>query len=192
MKEKARSKMVHFHSYRLTHFGNQGGTRGFCIWTKCFRYDQEDGGSVYYTIWCVTPGRSKCCAHTRTEHGNKKKAMASLRATTTSKSHHFSTFRSGLLLGLALPALVSGLYQCTRVVFFETEPTNVNSVLFFAAFQENTRASIPGWDTLLFVYGVLLIPVLFSLLVGLNVLVWSESRINYVFIFGEHRLYLHY
>jgi hypothetical protein len=34
------------------------------------------------------------------------------------------------------------------------------------------------------VYGVLLIPVLFSLLIGINLLVWSRSRINYVFIFG--------
>jgi len=68
------------------------------------------------------------------------------------------------------------------------------SVLFFVhrchflnyslVFQHQTREAIPAWDTLLFLYGVLLVPVLFSVLVGINILVWSKSRINYVFIFG--------
>ncbi|KAF7426119.1 hypothetical protein PC9H_008485 [Pleurotus ostreatus] len=99
----------------------------------------------------------------RFEQGDRKKARARLRGSGKTKSHHFSTFRSGILLGLALPALVSGIYH---------------------SFLQETRDEIPGWDALLFVYGMLLIPVLFSLLVGLNLLVWSRSRINYVFIFG--------
>ncbi|KAF4583455.1 hypothetical protein EYR38_002206 [Pleurotus pulmonarius] len=101
----------------------------------------------------------------RFEQGDRKKARARLRGSGKTKSHHFSTFRSGILLGLALPALVSGVYH---------------------SFLRETRDEIPGWDALLFVYGMLLIPVLFSLLVGLNLLVWSRSRINYVFIFGMH------
>ncbi|KIJ61833.1 hypothetical protein HYDPIDRAFT_169443 [Hydnomerulius pinastri MD-312] len=76
----------------------------------------------------------------RFERGDKKKAVNRLRVGSSSKSHHFSTFRSGIWLGLALPAVISGLY--------------------------------------------LLLPVLFALLVGLNVLVWARERINYVFIFG--------
>jgi hypothetical protein len=36
------------------------------------------------------------------------------------------------------------------------------------------------------VYGVFLVPVLFGLLLGLNLLVWSLSSINYVFIFGRN------
>lgn len=52
-------------------------------------------------------------------------------------------------------------------------------------FQTDTRNAIPGYDGLLFVYSILLVPVLFSLLVGLNILVWSRARINYVFIFGK-------
>lgn len=52
-------------------------------------------------------------------------------------------------------------------------------------FQEDTREAIPGWDGLLFVYSVFLVPVVFVLLVGLNLAVWSNSRINYVFIFGK-------
>ena len=54
-----------------------------------------------------------------------------------------------------------------------------------AGFQADTRRAIPGYDGLLFLYSIFVIPVIFSLLVGLNILVWSNSRINYVFIFGE-------
>lgn len=94
--------------------------------------------------------------------GNKKKAMKRLRGGARMKSHHFSTWRSGLLLGLAVPAIVSG---------------------FCHAFEERTAAAMPAWEALLMVYGVLLIPTVFSALVGLNLLVWAKSRINYVFIF---------
>jgi hypothetical protein len=37
--------------------------------------------------------------------------MTRLRAASQLRSHHLSTFRSGLGLGLAVPALVSGVYQ---------------------------------------------------------------------------------
>ncbi|GJE94840.1 SPX and EXS domain-containing protein [Phanerochaete sordida] len=94
--------------------------------------------------------------------GDNKIAKMRLRGFTQHKTHHFSTFRTGLLLGLALPALVDGIYL---------------------SFRHDTRQAIPGYDGLLFVYSILLVPTLFSLLVGLNILVWSRSRINYVFIF---------
>ncbi|KIK56661.1 hypothetical protein GYMLUDRAFT_174084, partial [Collybiopsis luxurians FD-317 M1] len=42
-------------------------------------------------------------------HGDKKRAKTRLRAGAVNKTHHYSTFRSGLLLGLAVPALISGL-----------------------------------------------------------------------------------
>jgi hypothetical protein len=51
-------------------------------------------------------------------------------------------------------------------------------------FQPETRTAIPSWDILLFTYSILSIPVLLGLLVGLNLLVWSDARINYIFIFG--------
>lgn len=41
--------------------------------------------------------------------GDKKRATTRLRGGTHFKSHHFNTFRSGFLLGLAVPALASGL-----------------------------------------------------------------------------------
>ncbi|KAF8887598.1 EXS family-domain-containing protein [Infundibulicybe gibba] len=82
--------------------------------------------------------------------GDKKRAMTRLRGGSHIKSHHYSTFRSGIFLGLALPAFVSGVYE---------------------VLHESAREEIPGWDGLLFIYGALLIPALFSM-------------INYVFIFG--------
>ena len=50
--------------------------------------------------------------------------------------------------------------------------------------QPHTRVDIPSWGSLLFIYANLLIPTLLPFLVGTNMLIWTESRINYVFIFG--------
>ena len=52
-------------------------------------------------------------------------------------------------------------------------------------FQADTRQAIPAWDGLLYTYGIMFVPVFFSLMVGLNLQVWSAARINYVFIFGR-------
>ncbi|CCL99566.1 uncharacterized protein FIBRA_01584 [Fibroporia radiculosa] len=111
----------------------------------------------------------------RFARGDKKKAQARLRGGTQQKTHHFSTFRTGMLLGLAVPALVDGVYR---------------------SFQPETRTAIPSWDGLLFVYGIFSVPALFLLLVGINLLVWHKARINYVFIFEfdlrtrlDHRAY---
>uniref|UniRef100_A0A8H7XW23 Uncharacterized protein n=1 Tax=Psilocybe cubensis TaxID=181762 RepID=A0A8H7XW23_PSICU len=100
--------------------------------------------------------------------GNKKMATKRLRAGNSSKSHHFSTFRSGAYIGIALPALIEGLVKVSK---------------------QSTRQAIPAWGPLLFIYAILLIPILFTFLVGTNLLVWANSRINYIFIFGGY-LYL--
>lgn len=91
-----------------------------------------------------------------------------------------------MLLGLAIPALVDGLCRssCPKVAL----AFGLANLMSFAGFQPDTRNAIPGYDGLLFVYSLLLVPVLFSLLVGLNILVWSRARINYVFIFGKSSL----
>ncbi|KAI5121712.1 hypothetical protein M0805_002105 [Coniferiporia weirii] len=98
----------------------------------------------------------------RFQRGDLKRARERLRATAKDKTHHFSTFRTGLYLGLVVPAFVDGLYK---------------------SFQPDVRASLPSWNALLYIYGTLMLPVLFSLLVGLNIWVWNRSRINYQFIF---------
>ena len=52
-------------------------------------------------------------------------------------------------------------------------------------FQSSARAEIPAWSALLVVYATIFIPVLFAVLIGINVLVWTKLRLNHVFIFGE-------
>ncbi|OSC98086.1 hypothetical protein PYCCODRAFT_1375838, partial [Trametes coccinea BRFM310] len=47
----------------------------------------------------------------RFARGDKKKALARLRGGTKHTSHHFSTFRTGMFVGLAIPALADGLYR---------------------------------------------------------------------------------
>jgi len=51
--------------------------------------------------------------------------------------------------------------------------------------QQSTRKALPTWEVLLYLYSVLVLPVVFSLLVGLNLAAWASARINYVFIFGN-------
>ncbi|KAG8991558.1 hypothetical protein FRB94_012433 [Tulasnella sp. JGI-2019a] len=98
----------------------------------------------------------------RFEGGDKKKARDRLRMLGRTKTHHFSTFRTGIYLGLTIPALVVGVYNVC---------------------QSERRNRILLWQTLLEAYATLAMPTILSLLIGLNVLVWSRKRINYVFIF---------
>ena len=65
---------------------------------------------------------------------------------------------------------------------------DANSCLGLLAFHPAVREAAPQWEVLLYVYATPLIPVLFSLLVGLNIPTWSINRINYQFIFGLHLL----
>ncbi|KZT04538.1 uncharacterized protein LAESUDRAFT_657911, partial [Laetiporus sulphureus 93-53] len=49
----------------------------------------------------------------RFARGDKKKAQARLRGGAQLKSHHYSTFRTGMMIGLGLPALIDGLVKST-------------------------------------------------------------------------------
>ncbi|KAH9998599.1 hypothetical protein BJV77DRAFT_940549 [Russula vinacea] len=44
--------------------------------------------------------------------GDKKRALVRLRTVTSYKTHHFSTFRTGVALGLAFPAAIDGIVRC--------------------------------------------------------------------------------
>ncbi|EPQ26342.1 uncharacterized protein PFL1_05990 [Pseudozyma flocculosa PF-1] len=96
------------------------------------------------------------------EHGNRKEALNRLRTRDDTTTHHFSVFRSGLYLGIALCATVGGLVE---------------------AMKPEVQRRIPQWPALLRVYGAEFIPTLFALLFGLNLAWWHEVRINTVFIF---------
>ncbi len=121
--------------------------------------------------------------------GDKKKARARLRGGAKVTTHHFSTFRTGMTLGLAVPALVSGIYQSTSPISMTCMSDHhayTPTWRVFAGFQADTRAAIAGWDGLMFIYAILFVPAFFCLLVGANLLVWERARINYVFIFGGY------
>jgi hypothetical protein len=76
------------------------------------------------------------------------------------------------------------VYFCTLVSGVVDLFVDLN-LLFAKGFQHTARVAIPGWDKLLLVYAVFLIPVAHALLMGWNLLVWSKMRINYPFIFGQ-------
>ncbi|SPO47232.1 related to putative phosphate transporter 1 [Moesziomyces antarcticus] len=96
------------------------------------------------------------------EHGNRKQALNRLRAREDHTTHHYSVFRSGFYLGIALCAVVGGVIESQ---------------------QESTHRAIPQWQAMLRVYGAEFIPTLFALLFGLNLAWWHEARINTTFIF---------
>lgn len=106
--------------------------------------------------------------------------MGRLRGGARTKTHHFSTFRSGLLIGVGLPALAAGIYQSKSSMSFHRHSLD----FILPGSLDISYDSIEAFDALLYIYGVLFIPVCFSLLVGLNVVVWARSRVNYSFIFG--------
>lgn len=114
------------------------------------------------------------------ESGDRKKARTRLRATAKQRTHHFNAFRTGSYVGLALPPLISGVYQCN--LFLSSLSPHPNFP--YLGFQPSTRAAIPAWGALLQIYAALFLPVVFSLLISLNLIAWSRARINYVFIFG--------
>jgi hypothetical protein len=134
-------------------------------------------------LWKYLPARWGLTHCAQPARGGLRQALKHLRAAPFHHSHHFSTFRSGVLLGSSVPALIAGLSRCmfSSATFRKTLP---HSSSVCAGFQETTRAAIPGWDGLLIVYAVFMIPVVSALLIGLNLLVWSHFQINYPFIFG--------
>lgn len=46
-----------------------------------------------------------------TASGNQKMARTKLRSSTKEPTHHFNAFRTGAYLGIAIPALISGIQQ---------------------------------------------------------------------------------
>ncbi|KAF8986300.1 hypothetical protein BGZ46_006922 [Entomortierella lignicola] len=97
------------------------------------------------------------------EKGHRRRGMAKLRIPDSkNQTHHFTTLRIGLYLGLAAPLLIQALQS---------------------AFSEETAIEIPYRDGLLLVYAGLFLTTLFACLFGFNMYIWAKSRINYKFIF---------
>lgn len=113
-----------------------------------------------------------------------KKATTRLRSVGTPQTYHTSIFRVGLYLGLAVPALIDGLYNGQLGRLFLLLRDQFDGMLFLAS-QPSTKIGLPSWEVLLYLYGVVFLPLMFALLVGLNLAGWASARINYVFMFGN-------
>ncbi|KAG9069414.1 hypothetical protein KI688_010316 [Linnemannia hyalina] len=97
------------------------------------------------------------------EKGHRRRGMAKLRIPDSkNQTHHFTTTRIGMYMGLAAPLMFQALQ---------------------AAFSSETPTEVPYWDGLLLVYGGLFLTFLFACLFGINMYVWAKARINYKFIF---------
>ncbi|SCV74035.1 BQ2448_6467 [Microbotryum intermedium] len=96
------------------------------------------------------------------ERGDRKKALERLRNTGQSERHHFTAWRAGVYIGIAIPLLVEGIVKSCSA---------------------STRAQIPYWEALLQLFGAMFLPILFSVLFFLNLSVWVKARINYILIF---------
>ena len=66
--------------------------------------------SVCIRSWLLDPALNCVYSPVKLASGDRKRARERLRATFKEKSHHRSTFASGVMLGLAVPAFVFGLY----------------------------------------------------------------------------------
>jgi hypothetical protein len=58
----------------------------------------------------ATPPRSFSPYSSPQRAGTRKRRRMRLRASMRDRSRHFSTFRSGLFIGVSLPAIISGIY----------------------------------------------------------------------------------
>nr|XP_019044152.1 hypothetical protein I302_07433 [Kwoniella bestiolae CBS 10118]OCF23082.1 hypothetical protein I302_07433 [Kwoniella bestiolae CBS 10118] len=95
------------------------------------------------------------------EHGDSKRARDKLRRQTTEKTHYDSVFRSGIMIGIGLPAAVFALIECNK---------------------SHVRQELPAWEGLLQVYGGLYLPIAFAMLFQLNLGAYVAARINYEFV----------
>ncbi|WWD03630.1 hypothetical protein V865_001685 [Kwoniella europaea PYCC6329] len=95
------------------------------------------------------------------EHGDSKRARDKLRRQTTEKTHYDSVFRSGIMIGIGLPAAVFALIESSK---------------------SHVREEIPVWGALLQVYGGLYLPIMFAMLFQLNLGAYVAARINYEFV----------
>ncbi|WWC64582.1 uncharacterized protein I303_107193 [Kwoniella dejecticola CBS 10117] len=95
------------------------------------------------------------------EHGDSKRARDKLRRQITEKTHYDSVFRSGIMIGIGLPAAVFAIIESSK---------------------SSTREEIPAWGGLLQVYGGLYLPIMFAMLFQLNLGAYVAARINYEFV----------
>lgn len=86
----------------------------------------------------------------------RHRAMQALRLPDEQITHYFTTWRSGLFLGLALPAIANSIQLVA------TGKTTIEQPL-----------------TILQIYAGLAIPIIFLFLFSANLIIWTKYRVNY-------------
>lgn len=86
-------------------------------------------------------------------------------------------FRSGIMIGLALPPAVLALVQ--GETFSRSACRSSAHEGDISVCNPDIQSRIPAWDGLLQVYGALYLPLIFAILFELNLAAWVEARINY-------------
>src|SRR5262249_20751906 len=81
------------------------------------------------------------------EHGNRKKAMQHLKSPVHHRTLHRNTFFSGICMGLAIPAIVSGIYRSMTSSSRPPLPIHLETSRFpIRNPSENTRMGPPARD----------------------------------------------
>lgn len=96
------------------------------------------------------------------EKGNRKVAITKLRSNEVLQTFYSDFFKSGLLLGFALPLFVLAVYH---------------------GVHDTVRGILPEGRFLLQIWGGFFLATLMALLFGINCAIWSRFKINYKFIF---------
>lgn len=89
------------------------------------------------------------------EHGDRKAALERLRVLGDKKTHHFTSWRCGVMLGASVVLILEGLVK---------------------AAAPETHVTIPYWTALLQLFAAMFLPVVFSMLFYLNLLAWHRAR----------------
>lgn len=83
------------------------------------------------------------CSLSWIEQGDKKRATARLRSASKRKSHHLSTVRSGIAIGLAVPALAMGIYQSEFLRVSRCQDIILTRPSFSKAFNQKHEPQYP-------------------------------------------------
>lgn len=111
------------------------------------------------------------------EEGSRRRSMKKLRVPSKRNVRHYSSmWKTGLYLGLALPFFIQSVYLAlnrNRDVFLR----DVNNIDYEEYSEDASRYRIMQ------LYAAMGMPIIFMLMIGINMHVWTRARINYKFIF---------
>ncbi|CAG8503228.1 3400_t:CDS:10 [Paraglomus occultum] len=104
------------------------------------------------------------------------------------KSYDFIVWRVGLYLGLAIALCLRGLQLALNMIKFVDTNTDEKSCSLknsdsLTDDEQQIFYKFCDWNLLLQIYLGIFLPIMLTLLVGINVVVWSKLKINYKLVF---------